>query len=59
MSVQTIESKDLSAGKDTAVSRAARDLLAFEEWTSKAIADRQTMLTRLVVRTWDMPLITS
>ena len=59
MSIQTVESKDLSVGKDTAVSRAARDLLAFEDWTSKAIVDRQTMLTRLAVRTWDMPLITS
>lgn len=50
---------DVSVGKDTAVSRAVRDLLAFDEWNSKSIDARQAMLARLAVRTWDMPASTA
>lgn len=46
---------DVSVGKDTAVSRAAKELVAFDEWTSVSIERRQAMLARLAAKAWDMP----
>ena len=48
--------KRVSVGVDTSVDRAVRNLLEFEEWTSKSIEDRQKMLARLAHQVWEMPI---
>ena len=45
----------VAVGANTAIDRAVRELLTFQEWTSDAIDRRQEMLTQLAKRVWDMP----
>jgi hypothetical protein len=46
---------DPRVGGNTAINRAVKGLLTFDEWTSQSIEDRQEMLTDLAKRVWDMP----
>jgi hypothetical protein len=45
----------VAVGVNTAIDRAVKDLLTFDEWTSEAIELRQAMLAQLACHVWDMP----
>ncbi len=45
----------IEVGINTAVDRAVKDLLIFDEWSSNSIKLRQEMLTRMARKIWDMP----
>jgi hypothetical protein len=51
---RTIAGK-VAVGANTTLNRAVAGLITFEKWTSKSIANRQEMLTRLAHKVWEMP----
>ncbi|MCB9006099.1 MAG: DUF262 domain-containing protein [Ardenticatenaceae bacterium] len=48
-------SEKVAVGVNTAIDRAVKDLVTFDEWTSESIEMRQLMLADLAKRVWDMP----
>jgi len=46
----------IQVGVNTAIDRAVKDLMTFDEWTSASIEQRQAMLTELAKSVWDMPV---
>ncbi|MCC6546541.1 DUF262 domain-containing protein [Candidatus Sumerlaeota bacterium] len=43
-------------GENTQVNRAVADLRTWEVWNSASIEERQEMLTRLALKTWNIPM---
>ena len=46
-------------GANTQLNRAVEDLKQFQDWNSKAIEDRQTMLAELARKVWAIPTMQS
>ncbi len=42
-------------GKNTAFNRAVKELMKFENWDSKSITNRHSMLKRIAIKVWDIP----